>query len=80
MRRAVLTPPIPLTPTLSPSDGEREKARRTPCHSLIQRQWGWGEGEGRVLPNGYELEVAPPTIWPRIRQSWLEITPQRSGR
>ena len=25
VRRAVLTPPIPLTPTLSPSDGEREK-------------------------------------------------------
>ena len=38
MRRAVLTPPIPLTPALSPSDGEREKARRAPCHSIIQRQ------------------------------------------
>ena len=42
MRRAVLTSPIPLTPT--PSNGEREKARRAPGHSLIQRQWGWGEG------------------------------------
>ena len=41
----MLTPPIPLTPTLSPSDGEREKARRTPGHSLVQRQWGQGEGE-----------------------------------
>ena len=41
----MLTSPIPLTPTLSPSDGEREKARRTPCHSLIQCQWGWVEGE-----------------------------------
>ena len=28
----------PLTPALSPSDGEREKPRRAPCHFLIQRQ------------------------------------------
>ena len=26
----MLTPPIPLTPTLSPSDGEREKPRHAP--------------------------------------------------
>src|ERR1035437_3803959 len=52
----------PLSPTLSPSEGERgnrrqvageprfrgrEKPRRAPCHSLIQRQWGWGEGHKR---------------------------------
>jgi hypothetical protein len=52
----------PLSPTLSPSEGERgnrrqvsgeprfrgrESPRHAPCHSLIQRQWGWGQA-GRL--------------------------------
>jgi hypothetical protein len=41
-------PMKPLSPALSPSDGAREKAQCSACHSLIQ--WQWGQGEGHFNP------------------------------
>ena len=67
----------PLSPTLSPFHGEREKLPRARTNSLdgdwpgkgaagslSPRQWGEGQGEGLLLLHRYglKLELQTPTL------------------
>jgi hypothetical protein len=63
----------PLSPSLSPSAGEREKPRRGLGQSLIQRQWGQGAGHvNRVIASKFGAVSGCPAAKQRGKAACIQ--------